>query len=216
MPYSVLDCTCLVFGQLVCGVKGKNQVITHRSTITFTRGNLPPFLDVHEVFPDFKKLFHFKSEFEAWESHYCNLRLSLTTLASRNLWMSLSCFHRKLDKLNSPTNFGLKQINYKFFTVIIYTFRRSIRPLDQIYWLDRGRENIYIYIEKRFKDLWNSDETLNEQVFMFIRHTGEVRALDFILKAPKGVLMFLILVVQHHPSSSVQNLQPIVQPPKPI
>ena len=188
----------VLIGGSYAAYKEKNQAVTHQSTISFTRGHLPPFLnandandanDANEIFSDFKELFHSKVEFDTWKSDHSQSQieyddLSLTQivdgieLASQNKLISLT-----------PNELVVETNNLQ----LLDSYRSYLQAINQALtnkYIDRA-EKEKTYIETRFKDFWNSDDSLNEQILIFMSHTVEVRALDrYIEVAKSGVHVF--------------------------
>lgn len=160
--------------------KERTHIVSYQSTIAFSVRNIPPFYDANEAnefFLDFRGLFHSKPVFEAWKARNSEAKIDFSDI-------SLTKVVDGVELASNPKRVTLEANGLKVNT-------NDLQVLDSFYlYLGALNETLtrqYImrtqadvkYIEQRFKELWSSDNALQDQVLNLLRHTEEVRKLDY-------------------------------------
>ena len=181
----------MLFGGSYAVYKERNQVFSYQSTIAFTAKNLPPFYDANHVFSDFRALFHSAPEFEVWKARNDEVTIEFNDIALTQVVDGLELASN--PSLVSLDASGLR-VNKSDLKVLegFHSYLRSLNETLPRQYTVRAGEEIN-YIERRFKDFWDADVALRDQVLIFLQHTNQVRELvRYVERAEGGAHVFEI------------------------
>ena len=169
--------------------KERTHIVSHQSTIGFSVRNFPPLHeanDANEIFFDFRELFHAKSEFEAWKASNLEAKIDFSDISLTEVVNGVElASNPKLITLEAN---GLK-VNTNDLQVLdsFYLYLGALNETLTRQYIVRAQADVK-HIEERFKELWSSDDALQDQVLNLLRHAEEVRKLDYYIdRADKGV-----------------------------
>ena len=160
--------------------KERTHIVSHQSTIGFSVRNFPPLHDANdanEIFFDFRELFHAKAEFEAWRARNSEAKIDFSDISLTKVVDGVELASN--PKLVSLEGDGLK-VNTNDLQVLD-SFHRYLGSLNETLtrqYIVRTQADVK-YIEQRFKELWSSDDALQDQVLNLLRHAKEVRTLNY-------------------------------------
>jgi len=184
----------MIFGGSYAVYKERNQVFSYQSTIAFTAKNMPPFYDTNDtnhVFSDFRALFYSAPEFEVWKGGNDEVTIEFNDIALTQVVDGVELASN--PSLVSLDASGLR-VNTNDLQVLdgFHSYLRSLNETLTRQYTVRAGEEIN-YIERRFKDFWDADVALRDQVLIFLQHTNEVRELvRYVERAEGGVHVFEI------------------------
>ena len=169
--------------------KKRTHIVSYQSTIAFSVRNIPPFYeanDANEIFLDFRGLFHSKPVFEAWKASNSEAKIDFSDISLTEVVNGVElASNPKLVRLEAN---GLK-VNTNDLQVLdsFYRYLGALNETLTRQYVVRTQADVK-YIEERFKELWSSDDALQDQVLNLLRHAKEVRKLDYYIdRADKGV-----------------------------
>ena len=169
--------------------KERTHIVSYKSNIAFLVMNFPPFYETNEaneIFLDFRALFHSKPVFEAWKARNSEAKIDFSDISLTKV----------VDGVELASNPKLVSLEGDGLTVntndlqVLDSFHRYLGSLNETLtrqYIVRTQADVK-YIEERFKELWSSDDALQDQVLNLLRHAEEVRKLDYYIdRADKGV-----------------------------
>lgn len=160
--------------------KERTHIVSYQSTIAFSVRNFPPFYEATEangIFLDFRALFHSKPVFEAWKARNSEAKIDFSDISLTKVVDGVELAAN--PKLVSLEGDGLK-VNTNDLQMLD-SFHRYLGSLNETLtrqYIVRTQADVK-YIEQRFKELWSSDDALQDQVLNLLRHAEEVRTLDY-------------------------------------
>ena len=174
--------------------KERNQVLSYQSNIAFKAKNLPPFYDAsdtNDAFSDLRALFHSEPVFEAWKASNSEAPFDFDDISLTQV----------VDGVELASNSSLVTLDASGLRVhtkdleLLDGFHSYLSSLNETLtqqYIERTGEEIN-YIERRFKDFWDEDEALRDQVLILMQHTNEVRKLKaYVERAESGAHVFEI------------------------
>lgn len=160
--------------------KERTHIVSYESTIAFSVRNIPPLHDANEaneIFFDFRELFHAKAEFEAWKASNSEAKIDFSDI-------SLTKVVNGVELASNPKLVTLEANGLKVHTndlQVLDSFYLYLGALNETltrHYVVRTEADI-INIEQRFKELWSSDDALQDQVLSLLRNADTVRKLDY-------------------------------------
>lgn len=163
--------------------KERTHIVSYQSTIAFSVRNFPPFYKANEaneangIFLDFRALFHSKPVFEAWKARNAEAKIDFSDISLTKVVDGVELAAN--PKLVSLEGDGLK-VNTNDLQMLdsFHRYLGSVNETLTRQYIVRTQADVKD-IEQRFKELWSSDDALQDQVLSLLRHADKVRKLDY-------------------------------------